>query len=60
VPANDASQHPRHGDLAGRAVATDLPDSVTDPDAADRIRAFYAKVAIPAGSIARAAAFAMS
>jgi len=42
------------------AVATELPDSVTDPDAADRIRKFYAEVAIPADSFARAVVFAMS
>jgi NADP-dependent 3-hydroxy acid dehydrogenase YdfG len=42
------------------AVATELPNSVTDPDAAARIRKFYAEVAIPAESFARAVAFAMS
>jgi NADP-dependent 3-hydroxy acid dehydrogenase YdfG len=42
------------------AVATELPNSVTDPDAAERIRTFYAEVAIPAESFARAAAFAIS
>jgi NADP-dependent 3-hydroxy acid dehydrogenase YdfG len=42
------------------AVATELPNSVTDPDAADRIRKFYAEVAIPAESFARAVAFAIS
>lgn len=41
------------------AVATELPGSVTDPDAAERIRAFYDKVAIPADSFARAVAFAI-
>ncbi|HUC50238.1 MAG TPA: SDR family oxidoreductase [Xanthobacteraceae bacterium] len=41
------------------AVATELPDSVTDPDAAARIRKFYADVAIPADSFARAVAFAI-
>ncbi|WP_437377644.1 SDR family oxidoreductase [Inquilinus limosus] len=41
------------------AVATELPDNITDPDAAERIRAFYAKVAIPADSFARAVAFAI-
>ena len=42
------------------AVATELPNSVTDPDAAERIRTFYASVAIPADSFARAVAFAIS
>jgi len=42
------------------AVATQLPDSVTDQDAADRIRKFYAEVAIPADSFARAVVYAMS
>jgi NADP-dependent 3-hydroxy acid dehydrogenase YdfG len=42
------------------AVATELPNSVTDPDAAARIRKFYAEVAIPAESFARAVAFAIS
>lgn len=41
------------------AVATELPNSVTDPDAAARIHAFYAEVAIPADSFARAVAFAI-
>lgn len=42
------------------AVATELPDSVTEPDVADRIHKFYKEVAIPAESFARAVAFAMS
>ena len=42
------------------AVATELPNTVTDPQAAARIRKFYAEVAIPAESFARAVAFAMS
>ncbi len=42
------------------AVATELPESVTDPDAAARIHKFYTDVAIPAESFARAVAFAMS
>jgi NADP-dependent 3-hydroxy acid dehydrogenase YdfG len=42
------------------AVATELPDSVTDPDTAKRIQNFYAQVAIPADSFARTVAFAMS
>jgi NADP-dependent 3-hydroxy acid dehydrogenase YdfG len=42
------------------AVATELPDSVTDPDASRRIRTFYEQVAVPADSFARAVAFAIS
>jgi NADP-dependent 3-hydroxy acid dehydrogenase YdfG len=42
------------------AVATELPNNVTDPDVAERIRKFYGEVAIPADSFARAVAFAMS
>ena len=42
------------------AVATELPDSVTEPDVAESIRKFYAEIAIPADSFARAVAFAMS
>lgn len=41
------------------AVATELPNSVADPDTAARIRKFYAEVAIPAESFARAVAFAI-
>jgi NADP-dependent 3-hydroxy acid dehydrogenase YdfG len=42
------------------AVATELPGSVSDPDTAARVRKFYADVAIPADSFARAVAFAIS
>jgi len=42
------------------AVATELPDGITDPQAAERVRKFYADSAIPADSFARAAAFAIS
>ncbi|MEZ5832562.1 MAG: SDR family oxidoreductase [Dongiaceae bacterium] len=42
------------------AVATELPNSVSDPDAAARLRKFYAEIAIPADSFARAVAYAMS
>ena len=41
------------------AVATELPNSVTDPEAAERIRTFYKQTAIPAASFARAVAFAI-
>jgi NADP-dependent 3-hydroxy acid dehydrogenase YdfG len=42
------------------AVATELPDSITEPDIAERMHKFYKDVAIPADSFARAVAFAMS
>jgi NADP-dependent 3-hydroxy acid dehydrogenase YdfG len=42
------------------AVATELPNSVTEPDVAARIQKFYGEVAIPADSFARAVAFAIS
>ena len=41
------------------AVATELPDTITDPTVAERMRQSYAK-AIPADSFARAVAFAIS
>ena len=41
------------------AVATELPNSVTDPAAAERIKKFYAEVAVPADSFARAVAYAI-
>jgi NADP-dependent 3-hydroxy acid dehydrogenase YdfG len=42
------------------AVATELPDSVTEADVAANVRALYDRVAIPADSFARAVAFAMT
>jgi NADP-dependent 3-hydroxy acid dehydrogenase YdfG len=42
------------------AVATELPNAVSDPVAAERPRDFYSQVAVPADSFARAVAFAMS
>ena len=42
------------------AVATELPQSVTDRASAERIRKFYAEIAIPAESLAQAVAFAIS
>jgi NADP-dependent 3-hydroxy acid dehydrogenase YdfG len=42
------------------AVATELPNSITEPDVAERIHKFYETFAIPADSFARAVAFAMS
>ena len=59
APGGEALQHPHDGDLAG-AVATELPDSISEPDVAERIHQFYATHAIPADSFARAVAFAIS
>ncbi|MQR00306.1 SDR family oxidoreductase [Glaciimonas soli] len=42
------------------AVATELPNSVTDPAIAERVHQLYEEVAIPADSFARAVAFAIS
>jgi len=42
------------------AVATELPNSVTEPDVAERLKKFYGEIAIPADSFARAVAFAVS
>ncbi|MGH7121296.1 MAG: SDR family oxidoreductase [Acetobacteraceae bacterium] len=42
------------------AVATELPSTVSDPDVAARIDKYYADVAIPADSFARAVAFAIA
>lgn len=42
------------------AVATELPNSVTEPDIAESVQKFYNEIAIPADSFARAGAFAMS
>lgn len=42
------------------AVATELPDSVTEPDVAESFHKFYETFAIPADSFARALVFAMS
>jgi NADP-dependent 3-hydroxy acid dehydrogenase YdfG len=42
------------------AVATELPDTVTDPAVAEKIHKFYKEIAIPADSFARAVAFAIS
>ncbi|MGC9185683.1 MAG: SDR family oxidoreductase [Thiomonas sp.] len=41
------------------AVATELPDSITEPDMAEAVRQIY-RVAIPAESFARMVAFAIS
>ena len=42
------------------AVATELPNSVTEPDMAEGIHKYYDEFAIPAESFARAVSFAMS
>jgi NADP-dependent 3-hydroxy acid dehydrogenase YdfG len=42
------------------AVATELPDTISEPDVAERIHKFYQEFAIPADSFARAVAFAIS
>jgi len=42
------------------AVATELPDTITDAAVGTRVRGFYESVAIPADSFARAVIFAMS
>src|SRR5947209_10266577 len=41
------------------AVATELPNSITEPDVAENIHKFYEAFAIPAESFAQAVAFAM-
>ena len=42
------------------AVATELPDSITEPDVAKSIHDFYERFALPAESFASMVAFAMS
>lgn len=42
------------------AVATELPNSITEPDIAENVQKLYEEMAIPADSFARAVAFAMS
>lgn len=42
------------------AVATELPNSATEPDVAAGLKKFYDEMAIPADSFARAVVFAMS
>ena len=42
------------------AVATELPNTITDEETAKNINAFYEQYAIPADSFARAVAFAIS
>src|SRR5579872_1972498 len=42
------------------AVATELPNSISEPDVSENIHEFYEQYAIPADSFARVVAFAMS
>jgi NADP-dependent 3-hydroxy acid dehydrogenase YdfG len=42
------------------AVATELPDTISEPDVAATMRKMYDEIAIPADSFARVVAFAMS
>jgi NADP-dependent 3-hydroxy acid dehydrogenase YdfG len=42
------------------ALATELPNSITEPDVAENIRKFVHEIALPAESFARAVAFAIS
>jgi NADP-dependent 3-hydroxy acid dehydrogenase YdfG len=42
------------------AVATELPNSITEPDVAESIRNFYDAFAIPVDSFAQTVAFAMN
>jgi NADP-dependent 3-hydroxy acid dehydrogenase YdfG len=42
------------------AIATELPNSVTEPDIAESIRSYVQAIAIPADSFARAVAFVIS
>ena len=46
--------------LSPGAVATELSNSVTEPDVAESFHKFYGEFAIPANSFARAVAFAIS
>jgi NADP-dependent 3-hydroxy acid dehydrogenase YdfG len=57
-PRSEALQHPHDGALAG-CGSHELPNSVTEPDIAKRVRKAY-EIAIPADSFGRAVAFAMS
>lgn len=52
--------HIRTTVISPGAIATELPNSITDPVAAARVNKIYDEVAIPADSFARAVAFAIS
>jgi NADP-dependent 3-hydroxy acid dehydrogenase YdfG len=51
--------HIRTTVISPGAVATELPNNVTEPDVAEHFRKYY-EIGIPAESFARAVAFAMS
>jgi NADP-dependent 3-hydroxy acid dehydrogenase YdfG len=51
---------PAHEIISPGAIATELPNSITEADVAKGIGAFYEEYAIPAESFARAVAFAIS
>jgi NADP-dependent 3-hydroxy acid dehydrogenase YdfG len=42
------------------AIATELPETITEPDIAANMQKYYADLAIPADSFARAVLFAIS
>ena len=52
--------HIRTTVISPGAVATELPDSISDPDTARRVHDYYAQIAIPAHSFARVVEFAIS
>jgi len=54
------SHNIRTTNISPGAVATELPDSVTEPDIAEKIRTYYEDIAIPAESFAQAVVFAMN
>ncbi len=51
--------HIRTTVISPGAVATELPNSVTEPDVAERIQKYYEENAIPAESFAKVVAFAI-
>lgn len=52
--------HLRTTVISPGAVATELPDSISEPDISDSVHKFYQEYAIPADSFARMVAFAIS
>ncbi len=52
--------HIRTTVISPGAVATELPNSITEPDVAENTHQFYAEFALPADSFARMVAFAIS
>ena len=55
-----ANEGARRTIISPGAVATELTDSITEPDVAKGIRDFYAAYALPADSFANIVAFAIS